>query len=1002
MFREIVDTTGGGLAQFIAEYEKLQQALRKSHESETRYAARACNQLELSIAIPLAHSVHICFVFLALLSFVNKCRELTKQIQTSSEKTQVLSNMLEEEKRQIDTLNTQLGAQREKKDAAAADVDAGRALVKSKRDEMATIGKQLEADAGSAIAEQEARIHRLELQIEEQTRIRDEERAELSAVRTENIALHARYEQAAQDQLAEEKEIRELDDKIAETNNECATEARKKDDLEAALREAKAVFKDRGGALRAQLSELDAARTDLAAADKALADAETLVEDGTNKLHALTASVDELETLLAQTKETNEAHATALAAFSAELDKQRGDADEAKRDAAKRAKMVDAMRAKVAEMEERCAAAVEAKDEWTAKNREVQQTIEAQQVKVNAVAKQSSTAVREREVLSTNTAQKRAAIKSKEQAVSVAHSTLHSMELELATYHQSIAELKRAIVQLKADSEAYAEDLRATELLKARAVEEAAQRELEVTNIQRDTAELESKLRTQQNLLEAVRGDRNAYSKQLIQQKDDMAEQKHKFGHLNIRITQVKQEIADKDAGIVNEHFKLQRLNSDIQDLTRSVASLQTRIAEREQTIQTQTAQITKLTSIIAEAEEETKAQAKQYAAIVSEQRVLNQQLIARNTELAGVYDKLKLQHSLLLKGERSYRDAIESLRRREAQRDALVRQLRDICSDQGEFELVQESTRALEAQLLDERRRVAALEAELERPLNVHRWRQLADTSAETFGLVRRVHDLQREIIARSDEVVAKDGEIQEKEKLYVDLRKVLARQPGPEATEQLRVFALTLKEKKSKFEAMKAELKMYQAKVYEYKYDIEKLTKDIELMKLAYFAQKRAQRQQTQTPYQGGGSMMGGTGMGGGGGGDTGMGYSAQDAAAAYDAFAAQNAALAAAALHSQSQGADQSQQMQQMQLMMGAMGGASVPMDSSSLAAAAAAAIAAANAATDAAASRTLVRVGFVVHFSLCRPVSCCARICIRQCIVLSLILRCLIPHAQQYSS
>jgi hypothetical protein len=42
MFREIVDTTGGGLAQFIAEYEKLQQALRKSHESETRYAARAC------------------------------------------------------------------------------------------------------------------------------------------------------------------------------------------------------------------------------------------------------------------------------------------------------------------------------------------------------------------------------------------------------------------------------------------------------------------------------------------------------------------------------------------------------------------------------------------------------------------------------------------------------------------------------------------------------------------------------------------------------------------------------------------------------------------------------------------------------------------------------------------------------------------------------------------------------------------------------------------------
>jgi dynactin complex subunit len=100
LFREIVDTTGGGLAQFIAEYEKLQQALRKSHESETR--------------------------------FVNKCRELTKQIQTSSEKTQVLNNMLEEEKRQIDTLNTQLAAQRSRRDTALNDVDAGRALIKTK------------------------------------------------------------------------------------------------------------------------------------------------------------------------------------------------------------------------------------------------------------------------------------------------------------------------------------------------------------------------------------------------------------------------------------------------------------------------------------------------------------------------------------------------------------------------------------------------------------------------------------------------------------------------------------------------------------------------------------------------------------------------------------------------------------------------------------------------------------------------------------------------------
>lgn len=316
--------------------------------------------------------------------------------------------------------------------------------------------------------------------------------------------------------------------------------------------------------------------------------------------------------------------------------------------------------------------------------------------------------------------------------------------------------------------------------------------------------------------------------------------------------------------------------------------------------------------------------------------------------------------------------------------------------------------------QLLEERRLVAALEAELKRPVNVHRWRKLryaeplvrsssrhcsariaknialratailivpllfcsfpfpfpllphSDTSAETFGLVKRVHELQSEIIARADEVVDKDAAIQEKEKLYVDLRKVLARQPGPEATEQLRVFALTLKEKKSKFEAMKAELKMYQAKVYEYKYDIEKLNKDIELIKLSYFQQRRAQlaHQQKQQQQAYGGGTMGGMGYATAttpGGGIGGGGFDA-NAQAAYDAFAAQNAMLTAAALQAQAQAASfggggrmDDATAAAMQAAAHSGGGGMMPMDSASLAAAAAAAIAAANAATDAAAAR-----------------------------------------------
>eukprot|EP00960_Hanusia_phi_P029248 747857-Hanusia_phi.AAC.1 len=47
------------------------------------------------------------------------------------------------------------------------------------------------------------------------------------------------------------------------------------------------------------------------------------------------------------------------------------------------------------------------------------------------------------------------------------------------------------------------------------------------------------------------------------------------------------------------------------------------------------------------------------------------------------------------------------------------------------------------------------------------------------------------------AEEVVEKDLLIQEKEKLYVELKNILARQPGPEVAEQLSIYQQNLREK-------------------------------------------------------------------------------------------------------------------------------------------------------------------------------------------------------------
>ena len=102
----------------------------------------------------------------------------------------------------------------------------------------------------------------------------------------------------------------------------------------------------------------------------------------------------------------------------------------------------------------------------------------------------------------------------------------------------------------------------------------------------------------------------------------------------------------------------------------------------------------------------------------------------------------------------------------------------------------------------------------------------------------------MQKRLIAKTEEGVEKDTLIVEKEKLYVELKNILARQPGPEVAEQLNVYQTMLREKTRQMKAMTSELNMYQAQVNEYKYEIERLTRELQDMKRRYYEQKRREQ--------------------------------------------------------------------------------------------------------------------------------------------------------------
>ena len=229
--------------------------------------------------------------------------------------------------------------------------------------------------------------------------------------------------------------------------------------------------------------------------------------------------------------------------------------------------------------------------------------------------------------------------------------------------------------------------------------------------------------------------------------------------------------------------------------------------------IRTQESDIARLKYVITEAEQEKQKQRKDYEMVINERDILGTQLIKRNEELQILYEKIKIQQSTLDKGEIYYQERIQEIVRIQTQIADLKRLL---IVSQNETACIPDLRREifmLDKELLEQQQKAKFLTDELDKPLNVHRWRKLECTDPETYELIQKIQSLQKRLIAKTEEVSEKDVLIQEKEKLYIELKNILAKQSGPEVAEKLQVYQQNLKDRAKQLKEMVGELKNYQA---------------------------------------------------------------------------------------------------------------------------------------------------------------------------------------------
>mmetsp|Transcript_91586 Transcript_91586/g.261781 ORF Transcript_91586/g.261781 Transcript_91586/m.261781 type:complete len:496 (-) Transcript_91586:243-1730(-) len=445
---------------------------------------------------------------------------------------------------------------------------------------------------------------------------------------------------------------------------------------------------------------------------------------------------------------------------------------------------------------------------------------------------------------------------------------------------------RKTIYQLEKEREKYGIEASEQRSLYVQSMEEVKLRDMRINELQKKVSEWESKLKQQQQLYESVRSDRNLYSKNLIEAQDEIAEMKRKFKIMSHQIEQLKEEISEKDRALVKESFDHQKVEKQCEQMRNETSRMKRQLETNDDVIHKQDAEIQRLASMIRRMDEEALTQRKEYDQVINERDILGTQLIRRNDELALLYEKLKIQMSTLRKGEAQYAARLQDVRVLRLKIRDLMRELSIAKGSTAQLDDLKPELVAAQRELLQEKTKVKALSEELENPMNVHRWRKLEGSDPATYEMIQKIQTLQKRLIAKTEEVtltlsliltvtitltqpfpltlpctiyhnsdhdthpnhnpqvVEKDLLISEKEKLYVELKNILARQPGPEVAEQLSVYQSSLRNKTRQMKSMASELNMYQAQVNEFKYEIERLTRELQDVKRKYYEQKRREQ--------------------------------------------------------------------------------------------------------------------------------------------------------------
>ncbi|KAL6785407.1 FAP189 [Auxenochlorella protothecoides x Auxenochlorella symbiontica] len=653
---------------------------------------------------------------------------------------------------------------------------------------------QVEVDSLTQLLEQgtaatfadEAEVEELIRQKDEAAAQRDAHMAAVAEQRSEILRLSERLRAAESERALLEGEAATLKEAAAEQRSAAERETRRRERLEREVKEARAL-------LEARQAELRESRASAAAADDHLQRLRVTLRDtqaGNERLQKEWNQATERSARLRKDLDTqlagNERAAAGLAARQAEL--------EAKVTAngALKAELEHACRAtEVAEhrlrlLERQKAELERSHDFLRTEVAGLESALEAAQrdamlqaFKQEALKKEHERLMRSRSAAE-NTAHVQAeAVKAAEvdnrilqQQVAVATAQLHALE---KAQRKAKRELEGAEHEL-GDAQRHRDEVETANAL--------AQTELKT--LHRELKDMELEWRAAAKRCAVLEEERAAHRLQLQKAQQESTSAEGALRLAGIEAAQLGKEVAHAEDALKKERASLVMAQARCAAVQEQANSAKQELAATEERLAGARQELQATHARLAGSEQARIRLERTLDAALRIRDGLAVQLVAQGSTVHSQHEKIRLQESALQRGHAQYQERLAEARYLRTQVSSSIHELSIAKGALASTSLMRKELQYLTRCLLQEQARVKALNEELDRPLNVHRWRKLAGTDPDAYELTLKVHALQKRLILKTEEVAQKELLLQAKEQTYQELKEAHARMPGTDAAEQ------------------------------------------------------------------------------------------------------------------------------------------------------------------------------------------------------------------------